>query len=186
MPVACAAMPIRPAVSAVIALPNPSPSAPSSASATTATSSKMQVARIAGVNAELLGDFFDAHARRAEPSIRNALTPFGAGTAGAKHPHDDARVTAVRAPLLASVETVAVAVAPRGRANRRGIGSGVGFGQREAREDVAAGELRKPARFCSSLPSLRIAEQIIECTETVTAVPRRRAPALRSASAYET
>ena len=105
-------------------------------------------------------------------SIRNALTPLRAGTAGAKHPHDDAGEAAVRAPLLATVQHVAVAVALGGRAQRDRVRTGVGFGQREAGDDVAGGERRQPAfLLLARAESCRIAEQIIECTETVTAVP---------------
>ncbi len=67
-------MPIRPAVSAVIALPNPPPSSPSSASLRNDDVVKGQVARVAGVDAEFLGHSLDRDAREAG-SMRNALTP---------------------------------------------------------------------------------------------------------------
>ena len=103
-----------------------------------------QVARVAGVDAELFRHALDRHPGRRTLDQERA-DAVRTGTAGAKHAHHDRGVAAVGAPLLATVQNVAVAVAARGRAKIGGIGADLGLGQRKARDAVAGREQRKPA-----------------------------------------
>ena len=73
--------------------------------------------------------------------------PFGAGRlrVGAGEEEEGAGARAVRDPLLRAGDTPAVAVRLGGRAQRAGVGAGVGLGERERAELLAPRERRHEA-----------------------------------------
>jgi hypothetical protein len=105
-------------------------------------------------------------------SIKNALIPFEPGPPV----RNIAITTPAKLPLvhhcLRPSSTYSVAVAPRSAAQRRRVRSSVRFGEREAGDAVAGREPAQPQRPLFGVAAQRaIAAQIIECTESVTAVP---------------
>ena len=93
---------------------------------------------------------------------------------------------AVRAPLLAPVEHEVVAVAPRGRRIAAASEPASGSVNAKTGDHIARRKRSSQCSFCSSVPSFAIALQIIECTETVTAVPASTLASSSMASAYDT
>ena len=129
-----------------IASLKPSPSSPSSASAGTPAAGEVETRQ------RMRRDDVDALARSTRPGASagttNAEMPrVPVGLAGAREHAVEVGDAAVGDPRLAAVEHPA-AVAARARAAQgRDVGAGIGLGQREGGDRLAARDLRQPARL---------------------------------------
>ena len=100
---------------------------------------EQQLGRVGGPQGKLAVDGFGREARRAFLHQKAPDARFGLGP----H-HGHVRQGAVGNPHLAAVEDPAVARAFGAGAHGRRIGAGVRFGQSEATDRLAAGQLRQP------------------------------------------
>ena len=140
MPSACAAMPMRPPSSVLIATLKPSPSLPSDVLRRHAQSSKNMVHECAALMPSFLSG-----AARMKPGVsvgtRNAVMPLLPAALSVIAKSDDrVGLRAVGDPVLRAVDDVVVALLHRDGLLRRGVGAALGLGEAEAAELLAAGE----------------------------------------------
>jgi hypothetical protein len=141
-PSACAPTPIRPASSMLIAILNPSPSAPSRCSIGTRRFSSVSETGVRAAQSHLVLGLTDHEPGSAalDDERRDAVAAAVLGSA--REDQVDAGLGAVRHPVLAAVENVAVALELARRLQRAGVGAGAGLGQRE-RTQLAADQTRQ-------------------------------------------
>ena len=123
------------------------------------------------------------------PSRTKAETPFGPGVSGSVRAKSSTvpREAAVRDPLLGAGDRPAVPVCDGGRAQRAGIRAGLGLGQREGADRLAARERRdEPAALLVGAEGEdRQASTALVCTATVTPTPASARESSSSTRMYE-